>query len=104
MRSIEDSSQGTRRWSQISFACNLVAILLVGLQYVMQFMWIVLLVDVFVIAGLAFLLKALYEYFCVKTWNAFVSVTPALVLQIVISAAVGLVFWYFWNKPDSAKS
>ena len=104
MKRIEDTSERTRVWSQRSFWCNLAAILTVVAQYYTQWVWILLLVDVLVLAGLAFFFKACYECVRAGTWNAFAAFMPALLLQIAILATVGLAFWVFWSTPDSAHS
>jgi hypothetical protein len=104
MKPIEDSSRKTRQWSQYSLWCNLAAVLIVVTQYYTQWVWLILLVDVLVLAGLGFFFKACYECVRAKTWRAFAAFMPALVFQIAILASVGLAFWYYWSKADGAHS
>lgn len=103
MRPIEDISQSARRWSRFSLACNGAALVLAGLLYVTHFIWIVLIVDVFILAGLAFFLRAFYHFLRAGR-EALGSFLPALLLQLVLLIAVGTAFWIFWNKPDIAQS
>jgi hypothetical protein len=77
---------------------------MVAAWYYSQFLWIFLLVDVFVLAGLAFFFKALYDCLRARTWGALAAFLPALVLQLAILSTVGLAVWYFWNKPDTVHS
>src|SRR4051812_7772248 len=103
MKQIEESSKTTLKWSLRSFWSNLAAAV-VALLAVYINVWIFLLVDVLVLAGLAFFFKALYDCVRAKTWNAFIVFTPALVVQIVMLVVIGVAFWSFWTMPDSAHS
>jgi len=109
MKPVEESSKGTRKWSRWSLWSNLAAILAAAMVvaaggYYPQLYWFFLFVDVFVLAGLAFFFKALYDCVRAKTWGAFAAFLPALVLQLSILAIVGLMVWYFWNRPEPTHS
>lgn len=103
MKPIDDSAKATFKWSLRSFWCNLLAPMLAVLA-VYTNVWIFLLVDVLALAGLALFLRAGYECVRVKTRGAYMAFMPALVVQIVVLAVIGVAFWFFWTMPDSAKS
>jgi hypothetical protein len=104
MKSAEESLRATRRWSRFSFGCNLVAVLSALAEFYSGYNWIVLVVDLFVLSGLAFFFKAAYESLQLRTWQGVVAFLPALILQVALLVTVGLVFWFFWSKITPSPS
>lgn len=101
---LEQPSKNTRKWSLYSFACNLLAAAVAACAYSMKSVWSILLVDLFVLVGLALFFKACFEFFQLRTWDAFLALLPALVMELVVFIALALVCWFFLTVPDSATS
>ncbi len=100
----EESLKNTRRWSRFSVCSNLATLLLAVVEYCSGYAWIVLAVDVLVLAGLAFFFKAFYECVRARTREALVKFLPALVVQLVILAMVGVAVWLLLGKTVATPS